>query len=57
MAGLAGYLAALADLAHPKNALTQLYDNLRLAAFEAAIAAALRQQPGTHFNGATKPSC
>lgn len=40
------YVSALADLANPKAALPLLADERRLAAYEAAIAAALIEQPG-----------
>jgi hypothetical protein len=43
---LMAYLAALADLAGPKAALLLLHDAPRLAAFQAALRAALKQQPG-----------
>jgi len=39
-------VSALADLANPKAALPLLADDRRLAAFEAGIAAALKEQPG-----------
>lgn len=44
--GLHRYVSALADLANPKAALPLLTDERRLAAFEAGIAAALKEQPG-----------
>jgi hypothetical protein len=40
------YVSALADLANPKAALPLLADERRLAAYEAAIVAALEEQPG-----------
>ena len=40
------YVSALADLAKPKAALPLLADERRLAAYEAAIVAALEEQPG-----------
>ncbi|EIE22937.1 hypothetical protein COCSUDRAFT_83709 [Coccomyxa subellipsoidea C-169] len=46
---LMGYVSALADLANPKAALPLLADERRLAAYEAAIAAALIEQPGAHI--------
>ncbi len=42
------YVSALADLAAPKAALPLLADERRLAAYEAAIAAALCEQPGAN---------
>ncbi|CAL8464829.1 g4364 [Coccomyxa elongata] len=45
---LMGYVSALADLAAPKAALPLLADEHRLAAYEAAIAAALCEQPGAN---------
>ncbi|KAK9917705.1 hypothetical protein WJX75_007354 [Coccomyxa subellipsoidea] len=46
---LMGYVSALADLANPKAALPLLADERRLAAYEAAIVAALEEQPGAHI--------